>query len=479
MGRVSVSLDDKLKSFIASARNYGYTVETAVGDIIDNSIDANATKINILSGLKDKYDDMFVAFLDNGKGMTEQELINAMFFVSKDPRDKRSDTELGRFGQGLKTASLSQCKTFTVATKKEGILRAARFSYDKMMTSDKPYVDLLDQSQIQKLPNVGKFDSLESGTMVIWNDLDILLRPYPSESEALKDFYSKIEKYLSRTYHLFIDENLSISFNDQSPLTSDNPFTQTVSANSPQYLETNTPNKALKFEPYLKYNLENQKLINTKEQGFYVYRNKRLIMEATWFGLSKKFKRTRRLRVRVEIPNTADEEWSLDIKKSSVVPPVKFNETIKKFLENWKKLCEDNNKQAVEKLIEQDKNKGAAWIPSLDGNDAVIFKIDRNIPEIRSILSKNPELETCISSLLTRIENELPNRKRDINTIDNDDISISGKLATEQLNDLKKSFDSYKNKGHSKEELYGLLDTDTCSFYFSELAAYIEEIYRV
>ena len=83
-----------------------------------------------------------------------------------------------------------------------------------MMSSDKHYVDLLDQSQIQKLPNINKCDSLDSGTMVIWTDLDILLRPYTSESIALNAFYSKIEKYLSKIYHLFIDENLSISFND-------------------------------------------------------------------------------------------------------------------------------------------------------------------------------------------------------------------------------------------------------------------------
>src|SRR5688572_21674755 len=108
-------------SLIESMRAVGYTTEAAIADLLDNSISAGARSIHV------KYDasgDAFVAILDDGRGMTPVELTDAMRHGSSNPSDRRGDDDLGRFGLGLKTASLSQCRKLTVVSKKNGMISA-------------------------------------------------------------------------------------------------------------------------------------------------------------------------------------------------------------------------------------------------------------------------------------------------------------------------------------------------------------------
>ena len=116
------------KSLIAGLRAMGYSFSTAVADIIDNSISAEATEIRIFSDPLDKTP--YFCILDNGYGMTSRELDNAMLPGSDREGKVESELELGRFGLGLKSASLSQCREFIVASKKFGKVRAMSFDYD-------------------------------------------------------------------------------------------------------------------------------------------------------------------------------------------------------------------------------------------------------------------------------------------------------------------------------------------------------------
>ena len=114
-------------SLIESMRAVGYTTETAVADLVDNSISAGAQFIKI------EYDathDPFVAILDNGHGMAADELTNAMRHGSSNPTEIRASHDLGRFGLGLKTASLSQCRKMTLVSKKNGGIHARCWDLD-------------------------------------------------------------------------------------------------------------------------------------------------------------------------------------------------------------------------------------------------------------------------------------------------------------------------------------------------------------
>jgi Histidine kinase-, DNA gyrase B-, and HSP90-like ATPase len=108
-------------------RGVGYSLETAIADLVDNSIAAGAGQIEI--GLSWKDSDAVLTVLDDGSGMSEERLVEAMRFGGKGPQIQRADTDLGRFGLGLKTASLSQCRQLTVASKSDRG-RVAAFTWD-------------------------------------------------------------------------------------------------------------------------------------------------------------------------------------------------------------------------------------------------------------------------------------------------------------------------------------------------------------
>ena len=98
---------------LESLRSIGYSLETAVADIIDNSISAGARHIHFDTVSDGEY----IMISDDGRGMSESELINALKLGSADPLEDRNVSDLGRFGLGLKLASLSHCRKLTVASK--------------------------------------------------------------------------------------------------------------------------------------------------------------------------------------------------------------------------------------------------------------------------------------------------------------------------------------------------------------------------
>ena len=87
-------------------RDIGYSLETAVADVVDNAITAEARNIDLLTMTDDSSG--AIGVLDDGKGMTESELFEAMRIGCRSPLDDRPSKDLGRFGLGLKTASFSQ-----------------------------------------------------------------------------------------------------------------------------------------------------------------------------------------------------------------------------------------------------------------------------------------------------------------------------------------------------------------------------------
>ncbi len=115
---------------IESLRDIGYSMETAIADIIDNSITAKAT--NVWIRFSWNFDNPWIAIIDDGYGMTENVLIEAMRFGSKNPRDDRPEDDLGRFGLGMKTASFSQCRHLTVLSKQNRHLSCCDWNLDKI-----------------------------------------------------------------------------------------------------------------------------------------------------------------------------------------------------------------------------------------------------------------------------------------------------------------------------------------------------------
>ena len=158
------------KALITGLRAIGYSFSTAVADIIDNSISAHATEVKVFSD--PLAEEPYFCILDNGCGMNRKELDNAML-PGSDREDKQdSEIELGRFGLGLKSASLSQCREFTVASKKFGKIQAMSFDLDVIERENKLLLKQLTKDEILGLPNIDLLDKYDTGTLVIWTKFD-------------------------------------------------------------------------------------------------------------------------------------------------------------------------------------------------------------------------------------------------------------------------------------------------------------------
>ena len=121
----TISLPPHAPTLMESTRAIGYSIESAIADIIDNSVAAQADRVDIdFFPIGESY----ISILDNGVGMAKEELINAMQYGSRSPLDARNENDLGRYGLGMKTASLSQCRILTVLSKKDGILSGAQWN---------------------------------------------------------------------------------------------------------------------------------------------------------------------------------------------------------------------------------------------------------------------------------------------------------------------------------------------------------------
>ena len=124
-----INMPPDAASIMESTRAIGYSLPTAVADIIDNSIAAQASRVEIFYSAAEKY----IAILDDGCGMSGDELNRAMQYGGVSPYAVRSEKDLGRFGLGMKTASLSQCEVLTVVSKKDGNLSARRWDLNKVL----------------------------------------------------------------------------------------------------------------------------------------------------------------------------------------------------------------------------------------------------------------------------------------------------------------------------------------------------------
>jgi hypothetical protein len=207
---------------VNSLRSFGYSVETAIADLIDNSVTAGADKISV------SYDiDTFGSYVrieDNGKGMSEGELTNAMKLGSFNPSDEREINDLGRFGLGLKTASFSQCKRLSILSRKGSSPNIRVWDLD--MIQDKKewilYKDCLDDYSCRKL---GILEN-NTGTVILWEKLDRLAETGSTDTDR-QNFHRKFENvknYISLVFHRFLENDLlSICVNGELILPT-NPF---------------------------------------------------------------------------------------------------------------------------------------------------------------------------------------------------------------------------------------------------------------
>lgn len=319
-------------SLLESMRSIGYTVESAVADVVDNSIAANAKSVDIQFSATGPFQ---ISVVDDGFGMSRTEAVNAMRLAARGPSHERSADDLGRFGLGLKTASLSQCRTLTIITKKDGQLSALRWSLDHVITSGSWSLIELDQTDAKELLGWSQLEASPNGTLVHWGDLDQLAMTEGGLQHDLDRVAQRVRDHVALVFHRFStgDDARKVLFKlNGGPIAPIDPFM------SHSKLTQRSPWEPIDVEghrvqlmaytlPYLSRlsKADRQRALQLgglrETQGFYVYRGARLVIWGTWFRVMPRSEMAKLTRVRVDIPNSLDHLWALDVKKSTAEPP--------------------------------------------------------------------------------------------------------------------------------------------------------------
>jgi len=376
---------------IESLRDIGYSMETAVADIIDNSItaEASAIKIDFLWNNGSPW----ICIADNGIGMNEEKLKNAMRHANQSTDNERKEKDLGRFGLGLKTASFSQCRQLTVISKKNGRVTAFEWNLDWLKEHPEVGWSIIDvttkvindySSLLYKLHQ--KHLSLSDGTLIVWRKLD----RFDESEKKLNSLLQRTRKHLELVFHRYLlpgsgQKGIEIYINNDL-LKAFNPFfPRHVATQELPLQEIYLDNKTIKVQPYIlpHYNKctreEYEKYAGDEgylqNQGFYVYRNKRLIIKGTWFRLIKKEELTKLIRVQIDIPNSMDHLWKIDVKKSNASPPElikkELRSIIDKIANSGKRVYQRKGKKLREKI------KEPAW-NRIQKDGKILYVINRD-----------------------------------------------------------------------------------------------------
>ena len=404
-------------TLIESTRAIGYSLEAAVADIIDNSIAAGANKVEIYFF---PIDGAYIGILDNGKGMNEEELDLDMQSGSRNPSEARDSKDLGRFGLGLKTASLSQCRCLTVATKQGDQLRARRWDIDHVAEVGEWSLLILDEEEISQVPQIECLMESDTGTLVVWQQLDRLKAGETNFELALGRKIDSVREHLALVYHRYLSgesgiTKLKLSINGAA-VTPIDPFLKGKSIQPMDDEVLVIRDQNIVVRPYILPHLsrmtaEEVKQLGSKDglrkqQGFYVYRNKRLLVWGTWFRMMRQGDLSKLARIQVDIPNTLDELWTLDIKKSSALPPAEVRKNLEviidRIAERSKRTWTFRGKKEIsDKTIH-------VWNRMKNVQGGVYYEINRTHPMIRQMLSSDETLEKPLYALLQQIERGLP-----------------------------------------------------------------------
>lgn len=354
-------------------RDTGYDFNTAIADIIDNSIAAHATIIDILMEMDPK-GDAFVYIADNGCGMDFDGLKNAMKYGSAERADKAS---LGKFGLGLKTASTAFCRSLSVVSKgKDLVARKVQWDLDYIAETGQwklrqPEISDDEIEYLEEICGEG------TGTLVIWEKIDRLLNDCKTKTaakNALKKAEQLLRFHISMVYQRFLDAgddrapNVSIRLNgikvtpwDPFCLSEENTsilYTDELEIEMPG--ETDIPVLHIKAvliprrDEFSTREAGESARVSNDMQGFYVYREQRLIHYGDWMGMFSKEPHGTLLRVELSFDHRLDNAFHVDIKKSRIL----LNEEIFSYIKDSvmpapRRAADERYRKGTKKKVEE------------------------------------------------------------------------------------------------------------------------------
>jgi hypothetical protein len=396
-----------------SLRSVGYTTAAALADLVDNSLAAGAANVSVRLETRPE---PFIAIVDDGQGMNRSELVTAMRFGSRDPRDARTGLDLGRFGLGLKTASLSQCRRLTVASLAEGGLSVAAWDVDECERRGTwwlgcPEPDEVPPEILERLRAQGH------GTAVMWSNLDRIAATGGTDPRrAIEVAVENAADHLAMVFHRFLAGDMSRSFditvNDRS-LPKLDPF-----------LENHVRGQVLHSEEFL---VDGQKVVVSPfvlpfpsrlrpgeldraggreslktGHGFYVYRGGRLVVPGGWFRIVPADELIRLARVRVDVPVELDHLWKVDIRKTVAEPPAALRPNLKRIVGDV--TLRSRRVYTHKGTPKADAERVPLWSRHELREGTAVWRVNREHPTVAVLTAANANAE----SLLRLLESSLP-----------------------------------------------------------------------
>lgn len=477
----------KAGALIESLRGVGYTSATAIADILDNSISAAASRIDITFMWAEENSKILIQ--DDGLGMDSEELIVAMMLGAKNPNDERDPTDLGRFGLGLKTSSFSQCRRLTVLSKKNGKTNAMYWDLDVI-------ADDLDDRWIL---NTGVPDSLQhiyqdfsrqvsNGTLICWEKLDRIVTKNFLQSNFL-DLIDSVERHVSMVFHRFLDgseHKINININN-NPISAWDPFMLgNISKPWHSGLARHPMDPRVVIECHV---LPHKDRLSdsdfelyqgpdgwTAQQGFYVYRGGRMLVSGSWLGLGKnrpwiKDESHRLARIRLDIPTDQDLNWKIDIKKATARPPIHLRDWLTYMAEVTRNKARNTfAHRGVQLNTRIPKQEVTPIWKSNTTSHGVKYSIDLLNPTVASVLDSLGPSKKSILSLLKLIEETVPVQRIWLDTETEKDTPLNRfntEPQSELLNVLRELYKVMTGvQGMSSEQAVAtLLSTDPFHLY--------------
>ena len=340
----SVILPDAGGVLTALAR-IGYDLEVALADLIDNSLDAGASNI-LIRFLRTDDRITSLAVVDDGHGINTTDIDEAMGFGAD---TGKGDQDLGKYGMGLKSASFSQATSLTVITRHDGTVAARRWTADNVRAGW--ICEHLDPRAAagHLAAGWGPVEPRSRGTIIYWDDLDAFRVARNRADGVLEEYFRRISVHLGLYFHRFLSTgrvNIYIdAVNEEADVRGSQRQVQALDPFG--YLESGRRGYPRTFRSDIadvgpldltahiwprrsrkpEYLLGGGKV--AQRQGFYFYRNDRLIQGGGWNGLRTDAEPHASLaRVKVELPGAYDHAFGLNVQKSGVSVPAQFLDAI-------------------------------------------------------------------------------------------------------------------------------------------------------
>lgn len=462
---------------IRSIAEQGYTFQASLADLIDNSISANATAIDILVCAEREPFQVFIA--DNGSGMSEEELSVAMRLPSQSPLNQRGALDLGRFGLGMKTASFAQTRRFTVLSKKAGEQQYSGRTWDLSLLEQGEWKIVVNsRDEIAKLLSKYKEESrlrdnelegFEANTIVLWDGLhkfEEFISERDRESTLNKEIREVTAEYLSIVFHRFIERSknrvrlrlnnvLLPPFNpfpiEEKDLREIEPKRRSYNNDTISVTGYVLPSRAVsESRGASKWTTKHLSLIDM--EGMYIYRSDRLISFGGWSNLAKKTARHNLARLRVDIGNNSDLHLHLNVAKSQFKIPDDLRPGIESYIaelknEAYKEYHNRSVRRPSRRLEEQQE-----FLQLVATSNGSVFEINHSYPLFKVATNgltkdKKTSIKTLLRMLLVKLnQTRRTSGPQDFATQINDDSSLS----EEELRNL---FITLKDSGVPKEHI--------------------------